>query len=283
MARRIAPELFSATSGYPIDINSVNKRTGLDFLQLMDGERFMGVCEGLAGANFALNQVFIISGSVSIGGGYYSSTGGWAYIRTTAGVNELIYFEEVAHTSLGGNSYLNAAVTETADLDDPIKASDGTNVSPHKVRTINFTPAASASTTSVTNGLFVNLQDATLWININALLPNIVGAAGQPAFATGFSNGSGSYRLGFFRKANGLININGTCELGTFSANQPFTLPAGYLPFTYAIGTWVDLTSPTSYTGMVTVDTSGNVKCIGLSSSSDNHIIGIDVPDFSII
>jgi hypothetical protein len=60
---------------------------------------------------------------------------------------------------------------------------------------------------------------------------HLVGAAGEPAFATGASNiGTGTSLAGFYKDGFGLVHLQGTVQTGSPTAAAIFTLPAGYRP-----------------------------------------------------
>lgn len=61
---------------------------------------------------------------------------------------------------------------------------------------------------------------------------NVVGATGQPAFQSSWTNFGGAWSTaGFFKDANGIVHLRGEVKGGT-PPSYVFTLPAGYRPST---------------------------------------------------
>jgi hypothetical protein len=58
---------------------------------------------------------------------------------------------------------------------------------------------------------------------------HLVGAPGEPPFAAGASNSSGTAHVGFYKDGFGLVHLEGSADAGTPTA-EIFTLPAGYRP-----------------------------------------------------
>jgi hypothetical protein len=56
-----------------------------------------------------------------------------------------------------------------------------------------------------------------------------VGASGEPAFQSGWSNFGGFSTMAFAKDSAGFVHLKGTVSAGTFAA-PVFTLPAGYRP-----------------------------------------------------
>jgi hypothetical protein len=87
----------------------------------------------------------------------------------------------------------------------------------------------------------------------------LVGAPGEPAFATGASNSSGTTApAGFYKDPFGVVHVQGTVNTGPTFA-EIFTLPAGYRP-----ATQIDFSVPafvggTFTTNRATITTDGRV------------------------
>lgn len=268
MARKIDTSQITQTSGYPLIGNSANNgghnRSGLDFIQLMNDERFNAI---LFGMSILLGSPGILWGcNLTISGGNYSITEGWIYVQ---GLGEMFYVPAVTTTSMGGHSYVNASWVSNADEDDPVTYSDGTTNSPHQVRTVVFTPSNTKN-----NG---NISDPTEWFNFFQPFPYVVGAAGQPAYGAGFAANN---RLAFYQSPS-LASIQGDCQVTTYSQNTVFTLPnsIGILPATPVYGSWWDCNTGSG--GPILVDVDGNVQLLNMSSAQNGHTIALSIPPFN--
>lgn len=173
---RILP-LATNTAGYPPEQNNPNGPAGWDFIQLALQDSISAIMKQLTLNN--ANVIMLAGASITIGGGNYSTTAGWIwYSGDSAGVGELFYLPAIASTSMGGHSFLNAAVDATVSAADPQTYSDQiTQHSPHVYRKIVLTPAAGASAgayaipagsnaASLPYSLITTLPDATLWVSI---------------------------------------------------------------------------------------------------------------------
>lgn len=267
MARKLDTSRITQSSGYPLIGNSSNNggnnRSGLDFIQLMNDERFGAILTGMSVLVGGPNVIYGCDFSIS--GGNYSITEGWIYDPDS---NEMFYVPAVTTTSMGGHTYVNANWISSADSDDPVTYSDGTSNSPHQVRTIQL------STSNTQNA--GNITDPSGWFNFFQPYPYIVGAAGRPAYGAGFQQHT---RLAFYQSPS-LASIQGDCEVTTYSQSILFTLPnsISILPATPCYGTWCDCNSGTI--GPVVIDIYGNVQLLNMSTAQNGHTIGLSIPSF---
>jgi hypothetical protein len=138
-------------------------------------------------------------------------------------------------------------------------------------------------TTAYNNGGgngFINISHYTTFFTGSPTAPvvslynewNYVGAAGQPAFGSGWSNvGSGNAQLGFARNGQNRLRIRGYVANGTAAnTNGIFTLPAGYRPASQQIFPAVE--NGTVYGNSIVVQTGGEVNMFASAGAGDYDV-----------
>ena len=99
---------------------------------------------------------------------------------------------------------------------------------------------------------------------------HLVGAAGEPAFQSGWTNFGGAFsRMGFARDSAGFVHLKGTLSAGTFGG-VIFTLPQGYRPAE-------DLFLPVAAERNAYIYTDGSVE---VAQSGTNTTAGFDGLEF---
>jgi hypothetical protein len=98
-----------------------------------------------------------------------------------------------------------------------------------------------------------------------------VGGSGEPPFANSWANSGGSaYVAGYWRNPWREVRLRGSIHSGTVGSTA-FTLPPGFRPQ----GTMTFAVVSNSLFGIVTIDSSGNVKPISPSSNVSVSLDGI--------
>lgn len=108
--------------------------------------------------------------------------------------------------------------------------------------------------------------------------PHIIGAAGEPAFANGFTSGSPAVS---FYKDRGRVHFAGALNPPTGSNGPAFTLPAGYRPpatVTIPIHYWGN---PNEFVGRMEVQSDGTVRVYTQTNGLFGASNGIRLEDVS--
>lgn len=278
--KRIAP-LATTTQGYPPLQNNPNGPAGWDFLQLALQDCISAIMKDRT--NSTATVIMLAGASVTIAGGNYSTTAGWIWYTGDAGsVGELFYLPAIGSTTMGGHSYLNAAVDATTSAADPIQFIGGASLSPHVNRQIVLTPAVapsagaySAPTASLPYGLITNLPDATLW----ALAPGAwIAIAGGIGYTNSWADYGAPLAPGRFRKEGGYVVLSGGLAGGATNS-KAFTLPAGYLPaYNCAFPIAVNIGGANPSYGYMTVNTGGDVLIFYQGTLTFLSLEGIRIP-----
>lgn len=102
----------------------------------------------------------------------------------------------------------------------------------------------------------------------------LVGAAGQPAFVSGWSNFGSPHAPAGFYKDRGRVYLQGTVKKSTVVADRDviFTLPAGYIPAVQSLfaslSANVSCRVDVNMTGEVVVTKGGNSAYVSLNGLS---------------
>jgi hypothetical protein len=90
-----------------------------------------------------------------------------------------------------------------------------------------------------------------------------VGAAGEPAFATGWANYGGSFQtVGFRKDPLGIVRLRGLANMAAGGTTLIFTLPVGYRPLKPVLCTADSSTEPAASTVDIRIDTTGVVNVV---------------------
>jgi hypothetical protein len=221
------------------------------------------------------NGYYCLYGCINNGSGLnYDISVGAIYDSNT---NEIYLVDATTFTASSGNVAVGKITTTffSGANADPITFTDSVSRNVLQIRKIVFANGASGSG---------DVDFGSLKLINDNLGSHIVGAAGQPAFQNSFANVSGT-ALSYVRKNLTSIFLSGNVTGQLTSGTTPrtiFTLPTGYRPVKKIFSSVTYVDSGTYKIGMLTIDTSGNVKVETGTSNQNCDSCGINI-NFDIL
>jgi hypothetical protein len=219
--RKLITTDISATAQMPV------KQGTWDFLQDAYTELIVETVKGLVGKDYSASTPYAITNLNNLNTPPIYQL-----------VSGLILYQGVLYMSTGGNFTLTGANVAICTIDtnyqlglnaDPVEFTDGNPHNIHQIKTIAITQGATGT------GTF----DYSTIVFIKMGTGHLVGAAGEPAYLTGWDDG-GFEGINFRLNRDGLVTVQGRFAAnGTPAVTDPiFKLAAGYRPAvdTYVIG-----------------------------------------------
>lgn len=221
------------------------------------------------------NGYYCLYGCINNGSGLNYDISNGAIYDTVLG--EIFLVDRAIFTATGSDVAVGTITTSffSGTNADPITFTDSIDRNVLQIRKIVFSAGASGSAD-------VNFTNLKL-VNDN-LGSHIIGQPNQPAFQNSFDNVSGT-ALSYVRKNLTSIFLSGnvTGPLTTGSTPQIiFTLPSGYRPAKKIFSPITYVDGGTYKIGMLTIDTSGNVKVETGTTDQNCDSCGINV-NFDIL